>query len=141
MAQYTPEWAQTVCDVPAATIRRVANEFLDNACIGATVEVDGNLLPFRPVAVVLGKTVSNGWGAYQCCWGRTMLATLVGGLEVPGGTLGTTTRLNKPLGNRLASCTPGEMALWPSFESHRAGHLGGASQRSQCSQITDSDCW
>ena len=108
MAQYTPEWAQTVCDVPAATIRRVANEFLDNACIGATVEVDGNILPFRPVAVVLGKTVSNGWGAYQCCWGRTMLATLVGGLEVPGGTLGTTTRLNKPLGNRLASCTPGE---------------------------------
>ncbi|MBT4519612.1 MAG: molybdopterin oxidoreductase, partial [Halieaceae bacterium] len=89
-------------------IRRVANEFLDQACIGETIEVDGETLPFRPVAIVMGKTVNNGWGAYQCCWARTVLATLVGGLEVPGGTLGTTTRLNKPLGNRLASCTPGE---------------------------------
>ncbi|MBE9539484.1 MAG: molybdopterin-dependent oxidoreductase [Proteobacteria bacterium] len=108
MAEYTPEWAQSMCDVPAATIREIANEFLDNACIGETVEVDGDTLPFRPVAVVLGKTVSNGWGAYQCCWGRTMLAVLVGALEVPGGTLGTTTRLNKPLGDRIASCTPGD---------------------------------
>lgn len=107
-AEYTPEWAQTICEVPAETIRRVANEFLANACIGETVEVDGETLPFRPVAVVLGKTVNNGWGAYQCCWGRTMLATLVGALEVPGGTLGTTTRLNRPLGDRLASCKPGE---------------------------------
>jgi phenylacetyl-CoA:acceptor oxidoreductase len=36
-----------------------------------------------------------------------MLAALVGGLEVPGGTLGTTVRLNRPLAERLASVTPG----------------------------------
>jgi phenylacetyl-CoA:acceptor oxidoreductase len=36
-----------------------------------------------------------------------MLAALVGGLEVPGGTLGTTVRLNRPLSERLASATPG----------------------------------
>ena len=75
---------------------------------GETIEIDGSVLPFRPVAVVLGKTVNNGWGGYECCWARTMLAALVGALEVPGGTLGTTTRLNKPIGNRLASVKPGE---------------------------------
>ncbi len=107
MLAHSPEWAALLCDVPAATIRRVANEYLENACVGETIEIDGNVLPFRPVAVVLGKTVNNGWGGFECCWARTMLAVLVGALEVPGGTLGTTTRLNKPLGNRLASVKPG----------------------------------
>ncbi|HEX6386690.1 MAG TPA: molybdopterin-dependent oxidoreductase [Anaerolineae bacterium] len=104
---FTPEWAAEVCDVPVATIRRIANEFLDHAQIGATIEVDGRLLPFRPVAVVLGKTVSNGWGGYDCAWARTLLACLVGGLDVPGGTLGTTVRLNRPAINRHSSVRPG----------------------------------
>ncbi len=108
MAGYTPDWAAKVCDVPAETMRRVALEYLDNACVGQTIEVDGKMLPFRPVAVTLGKTVNNGWGAYECCWARTVLATLVGALEVPGGTLGTTVRLNRPHDNRLKSVKPGE---------------------------------
>lgn len=108
MAEYTPEWAESICDVPAEKVRSIANEFLEQACVGQTVEVDGEELPYRPVAVVLGKTVSNGWGAYQCCWARTVLPTLVGALEVPGGTIGTTVRLNRPFGNRLDSVKPGE---------------------------------
>jgi len=108
MRGYSPEWAQGVCDVPAATIRRVALEYLEHACIGQTIEIDGQTLPHRPVAVTLGKTVNNGWGAFEACWSRTLLATLVGALEVPGGTLGTTVRLNKPHDNRLASVLPGE---------------------------------
>ncbi|HXR24455.1 MAG TPA: molybdopterin-dependent oxidoreductase, partial [Candidatus Binataceae bacterium] len=85
MRAHSPEWATLLCDVPAATIRWVANEYLENACVGETIEIDGNVLPFRPVAVVLGKTVNNGWGGFECCWARTMLAVLVGALEVPGG--------------------------------------------------------
>ena len=107
MAPCTPEWAADICDVPAATIRRIAREFVEHARVGATIEIDGLTLPYRPVAVSLGKTVNNGWGGYECCWARTMLAALVGGLEVPGGTLGTTVRLNRPLSERLASATPG----------------------------------
>jgi len=107
MASCTPEWAAGICDVPAVTIRRIAREFVEHARVGATIDVDGLTLPYRPVAVSLGKTVNNGWGGYECCWARTMLAALVGGLEVPGGTLGTTVRLNRPLSERLASATPG----------------------------------
>jgi phenylacetyl-CoA:acceptor oxidoreductase len=107
MRQYNPEWAARLCDVPAATIRRVAGDFLDNACVGQTIDIDGEPLPYRPVAVILGKTVNNGWGAYECCWSRTLLAVLVGALEVPGGTLGTTVRLNKPHEDRHASVVPG----------------------------------
>ena len=107
MLAYTPEWAAAICDVPAATIRRIALEYLDAAQVGATIEIEGKVFPFRPAAVSLGKTVNNGWGGYECCWARTVMATLIGGLEVPGGTLGTTVRLTRPLNERLKSVTPG----------------------------------
>jgi phenylacetyl-CoA:acceptor oxidoreductase len=108
LAPHTPEWASAISDVPAETIRRIAGEYLEHACIGETIEIDGKILPFRPVAVTLGKTVNNGWGAYDCVWARTVLAMLVGALEVPGGTIGTSTRLNRPQSNRLKSVTPGD---------------------------------
>jgi phenylacetyl-CoA:acceptor oxidoreductase len=104
---YTPLWASRICDVPAKTIRRIAGEFLEHARVGATIDIDGVTLPFRPVAITLGKTVNNGWGGFDCCWGRTMLACLVGALEVPGGVLGTTVRLNRPATARRASVRPG----------------------------------
>ncbi|MCC6947905.1 MAG: molybdopterin-dependent oxidoreductase [Bradyrhizobiaceae bacterium] len=108
MRRYSPEWASEICGVAAAKIRHVANEYVSNAHVGETIEIEGRTLPFRPVAVTLGKTVNNGWGAFECCWSRTVLATLVGALEVPGGTLGTTVRLNKGHDNRLVSVVPGE---------------------------------
>jgi phenylacetyl-CoA:acceptor oxidoreductase len=104
---YTPEWASSICDVPAPTIRRIANAFVDHARVGESIEIDGETLPLRPVAISLGKTVNNGWGGYECCWARTLLACLVGALEVPGGTLGTTVRLNRPADNRWSSVKPG----------------------------------
>ena len=104
---YTPEWAAAIADVPAATIRRLAEAYLRHARIGATIELNGVSYPHRPVAVVLGKTVTNGWGGYECCWARTVLAALVGALEVPGGIVGTTVRLNRPAQNRLDSVRPG----------------------------------
>jgi phenylacetyl-CoA:acceptor oxidoreductase len=104
---YSPEWAGPVCDVEPGTIRRVANEFLDHARVGETIDIEGETLPLRPVAISLGKTVNNGWGGYECCWARTLLACLVGALEVPGGTLGTTVRLNRPADNRWSSVTAG----------------------------------
>ncbi len=108
VAPYSPEWAESICDVPAARTRRVANEFLDHAHVGETIEIDGEHLPFRPVAVTLGKTVNNGWGAFDCVWARTVLAVLVGALEVPGGTLGTTIRINRPHDDRHRSVKPGD---------------------------------
>ena len=102
-----PNGRSAICDVPAATMRRIAHEFIDHAHVGETIEIEGKRLPYRPVAVSLGKTVNNGWGGFECVWARTMLAALVGGLEVPGGTLGTTVRLNRQVPARVDSVQPG----------------------------------
>ena len=123
MAQYSPEWAETICEVPAATMHRIAREYVDHARVGETIEIEGQRLPYRPVAVSLGKTVNNGWGGFECVWARTMLAALVGGLEVPGGTLGTTVRLNRQVPARVDSVLPGpdgfmEYPLNPTDKAH-----------------------
>ena len=107
MRPYSPEWAQAICDVPAATMRRIANEWIAHACVGQTIDIDGITMPYRPVAVTLGKTVNNGWGGFECCWARTLMATLAGALEVPGGTIGTTIRLTRPMSHRHESVKPG----------------------------------
>jgi phenylacetyl-CoA:acceptor oxidoreductase len=86
---YAPEWASAITDVPAETIRRIAREFVEHALVGATIEIEGVELPYRPVATGLGRGINNGWGGYQLFWAQTVLQTLVGALEVPGGFLGT----------------------------------------------------
>ncbi|TAN50118.1 MAG: molybdopterin oxidoreductase, partial [Rhodospirillales bacterium] len=37
MKSFSPDWAEKICDVPAATMRRIAAEYLENACIGQTI--------------------------------------------------------------------------------------------------------
>jgi len=138
---YAPEWAEKICEVPTATIREVANEYLDNACVGETIEVNGMTLPYRPVSATLGKTVNNGWGGYECCWARTMLVVLVGALEVPGGTIGTTVRLNRPHENRLKSVTPGPDLVSCTTRSIRPTPSIGCPSRPAATPIVRSFRW
>ena len=93
---------------PASTIRRLAMEWVETAQIGSTIEIDGEILPYRPVCINLGKDVNNGLGAYQAEWASHMLSLLVGGLEVPGGHMshraqGCSKRLRRASGDRAPS--------------------------------------
>jgi phenylacetyl-CoA:acceptor oxidoreductase len=112
---YTPEWAAAECDIPAQKIRQIAEEFLAHARVGTTIEISGQTLPLRPVSILLGKSVNNGWGGYHACWARAVLAVLVGALEVPGSTVGPAIlKLNEPGDDRrksVAAMADGFMAF------------------------------
>ncbi len=85
---YTPEWAEKTCEIPAATIRRISKEFVDNAQIGSTIRLDGIDLPYRPVDIVIGRPVESGVHSYQNILAQHILLSLVGALETVGGHLG-----------------------------------------------------
>src|SRR5690606_14265378 len=80
------------------------------------------------VAVMLGKGVNNGWGGYHCCWARTMLAVLVGALEVPGGTLGTAVKLVRPAVSRVGSVKPAGVDGIMSYQFNDTSREGWTSQ-------------
>jgi len=51
LKEYTPEKAEKITTVPAATIRRIAKELVEAARIGETIEIDGEKYPYRPVCI------------------------------------------------------------------------------------------
>jgi molybdopterin-containing oxidoreductase family molybdopterin binding subunit len=86
--KYTPEMAAEVSTVPAETIRRIAREFGEAASIGSTIEIDGKLLPLRPVSSVIFRGGEGHTNSMHTCLATHMLNMIVGAAEVPGGTLG-----------------------------------------------------
>ncbi|HEX9077082.1 MAG TPA: molybdopterin-dependent oxidoreductase [Anaerolineae bacterium] len=84
--QFTPEWAEKISDIPAATIRRITQEFVDAAQIGSTITIDGAVMPYRPaIADVLGsRNHQNSSNERQA---HAVLNLLVGNHGVPGGLL------------------------------------------------------
>jgi len=86
--KYTPEMASEITSVPAATIRRVAEEFGKAARIGSTIVIDGIELPYRPAAA----NVYRGAGSHKHGVGAALsiitLNMIVGSFYVPGGHRG-----------------------------------------------------
>lgn len=88
-AAYTPEWAQTICTVPAATIRQIARDFVSNAQIGSTIEINGFTFPFRPVSLNTERNLTNHRGGTYADLTGKLINMMVGAIEVPGGCLGS----------------------------------------------------
>jgi len=86
--QYTPEWAESVSEVCADTVRQLAKDWVKYAQIGATIELDGQVFPLRPVATKLGRGITGVMRSYQTILANHILATIVGSMEVPGGHWG-----------------------------------------------------
>ncbi len=105
IASYTPEWAEEKTTIPAATVRRIAQEFVEEARIGSTITIDGMVMPFRPVCLQSGRgAVTQFYGGnYHCA--AIMVNMLVGALDVPGSGSGGLGPQHK--------CTPIPLALKP----------------------------
>ena len=89
MADYTPEWAADITDIPAEQIRRVAEKWGEEARIGSTttVEVDGERrqVPYRPVSMSLYHVSQQELGPTAMQAGMMPLF-LVGAVETVGAS-------------------------------------------------------
>jgi anaerobic selenocysteine-containing dehydrogenase len=88
MKQYTPEAAEQESTVPAATIRRIAKEWVDAAMIGTTIDIEGEKLPLRPVAAIMFRGGQGHTNSAMSYCAMCLLNAIVGAMDVPGGTLG-----------------------------------------------------
>lgn len=120
LKDYTPEWAEEVSTVPASTIRRIANEFVDAACIGSTVKVGEAPMPYRPVAIEIDRgagTQQNG-ALFNCATIITMM--LVGCLDYPGGGIGTTAAQHRASQTFVALAPDADGTVAPKLEASPA---------------------
>jgi len=87
--KYTPEEVAPITTVPAATIRRIAQEFGEAARIGSNIIIEGTELPYRPVACIFYKGIVI---SEQATWQGLsifLLPIVVGSYYSPGGYGGT----------------------------------------------------
>jgi molybdopterin-containing oxidoreductase family molybdopterin binding subunit len=90
--KYTPEMASRITTVPPETIRRLAREFGEAASIGSTIVIDGKELPYRPVAVGYFRGAQAHKHSALTCMALELLQGIVGAINVPGGSLGVSSR-------------------------------------------------
>jgi molybdopterin-containing oxidoreductase family molybdopterin binding subunit len=88
LAKYSPEQAQRISTVPAATVRRLAREFATEARIGSTIVVKGVTLPYRPVAAIAFRGNQGHKNSVYNYFAVDLLNHLVGAADVVGGCLG-----------------------------------------------------
>jgi anaerobic selenocysteine-containing dehydrogenase len=100
LKQYSIPWASKISTVPEETIRRVATEWVENAQIGSTIEIDGKTFPYRPVAAVIFRGAQGHSNGIHQAAAIDLLSELVGAEDVPGGTMGwPSIRRSYPGGN------------------------------------------
>lgn len=88
IATYTPEYQEAITTVPAETIRAIAEEVAEAACIGQTKEIDGKTIPYRPVAFDCFSGVTRHKHALLTNFAIMSLNAIVGSIYAVGGFIG-----------------------------------------------------
>ena len=88
MKDYTPEWAEEHSDIPAAKIREIAQDFVEAASIGTTININGKELRYRPVGFISTRGAINHGNGTSVDLMTKVVCELVGSLDVPGGIQG-----------------------------------------------------
>ena len=131
----TPEQMSEITTVPAETIRRIAREFAKAAQIGATIEIDGRKLPFRPAGYIYYRGAQAHKYSTMSNHAFKLVNMLIGNIDTPGGNLGTS--LDDKM-EELGHIKPGENGMidvmthpfsppppfsYPPNETHLAGYF------------------
>ena len=88
LKKFTPEWAQQISTIPAATVRRLGTEFGREARVGSTIVIDGVSLPYRPVAAIAFRGSQGHMNSLYNFFSVDLLNQLVGAADMVGSCLG-----------------------------------------------------
>ncbi len=88
VAEWTAERASSIAGVPTEIIRNFAREHGEAAKIGATIEIQGKTLPWRPAAIDFKRGVNAHKNSYFSCFSIQLINIILGAMDVPGGLLG-----------------------------------------------------
>lgn len=83
--EITPQYAEEVCGVPAATITRLARTLAKEARIGETIEIEGQKLRYRPAVVYTFRGLTAKEYGVQGWRAGLIVNMLVGSIEAVGG--------------------------------------------------------
>jgi len=90
LEECSPEAMEKITTVPAETTRQIAREFAKAAQIGATIEIDGRTLPYRPAAFNWYRGAQGHKHGFQTNHAFQLLNMLIGNISAPGGLMGVT---------------------------------------------------
>ncbi|MAF49700.1 MAG: molybdopterin-dependent oxidoreductase [Rhodospirillales bacterium] len=85
---YTAERGAEITSIPAADIRRIAEEFAAAAKIGSVTVIDGVSVPYRPAAAIAFRGSQGHKNSTYNMYSIDLLNQLVGSADVAGGCLG-----------------------------------------------------
>ena len=86
---YDPVRVSEITTIPPDTIRRIAKEFGEAASIGKTIRINGKDLPYRPASVAYYRGLSAHKHSMLSGLAVETLQVIIGGIDVPGGLLGS----------------------------------------------------
>ena len=117
--KYTPEYASEISTVPIETIRKIAKEFGEAACIGQTKKIGGKELPYRPVACVWYRGLSAHSHSMLSGMAAETLNVLMGAVDVPGGLLASGQMPSTVTEEGLVTAAPGSYFVYPAYPSRK----------------------
>lgn len=88
LKDHTPERMAAICSISAETIRRIAQEFGEAACIGSTIMLNGKEYPYRPAAVNFYRGAIGHFDGGLDSLAMKLINLVVGNIDVPGGHIG-----------------------------------------------------
>jgi anaerobic selenocysteine-containing dehydrogenase len=83
----TPQYAEEVAGIPAATVTRLAQTFAKEARIGETIEIDGQKLRYRPSVLYTFRGLTAKEYGVQGWRTGLILNMLVGNIDAVGGLI------------------------------------------------------
>ena len=107
--KYDPAKVSEITTIPADTIRRVAREFGGAANIGGTINIKGRELPYRPASIAYYRGLSAHKHSMLSGLAVETLQVIIGGIDVPGGLLGSRVSEIKASDEGLLTMVPSQI--------------------------------